>query len=305
MRKLGILIGLILILLISSPSFAQNAQGITVIPSIAHLDLASDQPEYEITYINNTKNDINLLLSVQDFTALEDSYKIDFLPAKDALNYKYSLSSWISFETKSLELLPGEQKSVKISVDKQRITKGGHYASIQAEVVQTDNKEKVNLRGIISALLFVRASTGKEIEDGSINAFKPIQNSIEYPDTYLLRLENSGNVHVIPYGIIQVYDPLGNLIAKGILNEGSLDALPESIRRYDTKVTTYQKVLLPGFYTAKISLHFGKTDKKLSASTKFFSQGSLDFVKIAIFALILVGAFIFLKRRKNLKENRS
>ena len=305
MRKIGIFIGIVAVFFIILPSFSQAKQGISVTPSVAYIDLATDKPEYLLTYTNNTKTNITLSLSVSDFNELEEGYAINFLSPKDASNYKYSLSSWISFETKSLELLPGEQKSVKISVDKQRITKGGHYASIQAEVVQTDNKEKVNLRGIISALLFVRASTGKEIEDGSINTFKSIQNSIEYPDTYLLRLENSGNVHVIPYGIIQVYDPLGNLIAKGILNEGSLDALPESIRRYDTKVTTYQKVLLPGFYTAKISLHFGKTDKKLSASTKFFSQGSLDFVKIAIFALILVGAFIFLKRRKNLKENRS
>ena len=298
MRKLGIFIGLILILLISSPSFAQNAQGITVIPSIAHLDLASDQPEYEITYINNTKNDINLLLSVQDFTALEDSYKIDFLPAKDALNYKYSLSSWISFENKNLQLSPNEKKSVKIFIDKNRITKGGHYASILAEIVQQDQKGKINIKGILSSLLFVRASTGQEIEEAKINSFRPFTTGIEYPDSFSLRFENSGNVFLIPYGLIQLYDPLGNLIAKGIFNENSLDALPESIRTYNTSITTYQKVLLPGIYTARVDLHFGKTNQKLSTTIKFFSQGMFDFAKILII-LLIISALIFYYKRKN------
>ena len=83
-----------------------------------------------LTYANNTKSEINLVLSVQDFTELEDSYKIDFLTGKDSANYKYSLSSWISFENKNLDLAPGEKKSVKVFIDKNRITKGGHYASI-------------------------------------------------------------------------------------------------------------------------------------------------------------------------------
>jgi len=156
---------LLLVFITSSYSFAQKPQGITVIPSIAHLDLAQDKPEYELTYINNTKSDINLLLSVQDFTELEDSYKIDFLQGKDALNYKYSLSSWISFENKNLQLSPGETKSIKIFIDKNRITKGGHYASILAEIVQENQKGKINVRGMLSSLLFVRASTGQEVEE--------------------------------------------------------------------------------------------------------------------------------------------
>jgi hypothetical protein len=279
-------------------------RGITVSPSIAHIDLATDPAAYTLTYTNNTGANINLLLSAQDFSELEGTYQVNFLNPQDAANYKYSLSSWISFESNSLQLNPGEKKTVKIFINKDRITKGGHYASILAKIEQTESKNAINILPALSSLLFVRASTGKEIEEGKISDFKPLRDGIEYPDTYIIMFENISNVFVIPYGLIQVYDPFGSLIAKGALNVYSLYSLPESIRRYDTKVTTYQKILLPGIYTAKISLSFGKTNQKLSATVKFFSQGAFDFGKIGI-GLIIIIILLFYIRRKLRPESLS
>lgn len=279
-------------------AFAQSyPKGITVIPSIAHIDLATDPPEYTLTYVNNTSFDVTLNLSVQDFTELEDSYKISFLSGKDAANYKYSLSSWISFENSQLELSPGETKSVKVFIDKERITKGGHYASILAEIAQPESGKQIGVKGVLSSLLFVRASTGKEVEEGSIDSFEPYREGIDYPTAYTLQFNNSGNVHVIPYGVIQVFDPLGYLVAKGTLNFDSLDALPESIRIYNTPVTTYQKILLPGIYTARIDVTFGKTNQKLSTTVKFFSQGMFNFVKIGIVLVIILLVLFYLRKK--------
>jgi hypothetical protein len=286
-------------------AFAQNQQkGVSVMPSIAHIDLAYDTPEYNLTYSNNTNSSVTLNLSVKDFTQLEDSYKISFLTTNQAQNYKYSLSSWISFENKFLELAPKETKTVKIFIDKNRITKGGHYASILAEVNQPGNSKNVNLREVLSSLLFVRASTGKEIEEGKISSFEPQRDNIEYPDTFLLRFQNNGNVHVIPYGLLQIYDPFGNLIGKGILNENSLDALPESIRSYNITITTASKLLLPGNYTAKLNLHFGKTNQKLVTLVKYFSQGNFDFTKIGIGVILIVIVLLIYRKRKK-KINKS
>ncbi len=292
----------LLICLFYIPSaLAQNTEpGITVSPSIEHLDLASNPPEYNLTYTNNTNSDITLSLKAQDFTQLEDSYKIDFLSPKDASNFRYSLSSWISFENNFIELSPKESKTIKVFIDKDKITKGGHYASILAQVSQPENTKAVSVNPVLSSLLFIRASTGQEYEDGKILDFHPTRDGIDYPSTYILRFENSGNVFVAPYGLIQIYDPLGNLVARGILNTNSLDALPESIRRYDTNITNYQKVLLPGFYTATLSMHFGKENKKLTASVKFFSQGSFDFIKIGGALLLMIIFIIYLERKRKI-----
>lgn len=283
-------------------AYAQEQKGITVSPSIAHIDLATDLAEYTLTYTNTTNADINLLLSVQDFSEFEGTYQINFLNQKDAANYKYSLSSWISFENKNIELNPGEKKTVKVFIDKNRITKGGHYASILAQIQQPESKSAINILPTLSSLLFVRANTGQEVEEGQINDFSPIRDGIEYPDIYITMFQNSGNVNVVPYGLIQIYDPLGNLAAKGTFNVYSLDSLPESIRRYDTKITTYQKVLLPGIYTAKIDIHFGKTNQKLSKTVKFFSQGMFDFGKIILFIILIVVVIFYLRKRFNLQR---
>src|ERR1035437_6642408 len=139
-RKLKLSIGVVLLFTFYVLGFrfaptahAQTQKGITVSPSIIHIDLASDQPKYELTYTNNTNTNINLVLSVQDFSELEANYQLNFLSQKDAANYKYSLASWISFENNTLQLNPGEKKTVTVFINKDRITKGGHYASILAQ----------------------------------------------------------------------------------------------------------------------------------------------------------------------------
>lgn len=298
-RVLVLLLFLGFFLIWNEKSYAQQ-QGITVFPSIAHIDLATDQPEYDLTYINNTKYDINLTLSVQDFSELEDSYKFNFLSPKDASNYKYSLSSWITFENKNLELSPGEKKSIKVFIDKERITKGGHYASILAEISSQSTSKQVNVKAILSSLLFVRASTGLEVESGKISSFRASRDWLDFPQSFILRFENSGNVHVIPYGLLTVNDFFGNQITKGVLNENSLDALPESIRRYDINVASDSNIKWPGFYKAKLFVHFGKTNQKLEKEIVFFSQGSFNFVLIGFALVVILGVIVYkVKKRKS------
>ena len=276
---------------------AQTQKGITVEPSVMHIDLTTDQPEYELTYINTTKYAVGLNLSVQDFSEFNDTYQINYLSPADAANYKYSLSSWITFENSNFDLNPGEKKSIKVYIDKTRITKGGHYAAILAEIGKPNGGQSSNLRAVLSALLFVRANTGNEVEEGKIITFEPSRDWLDFPDSFIVRFQNSGNTYVIPYGLLQIYDPLGNLVAKQIFNNSSLDALPESIRRYDTTIEPFQKVLMPGFYTAKVNLHFGNTNKKTAATVVFFSQGTFDVPKISLGIIIAALTLIFLRRK--------
>jgi LPXTG-motif cell wall-anchored protein len=119
-----------------------------------------------------------------------------------------------------------------------------------------------------------------------------------YPEKYFLRFQNLGNVHVVPYGYLEILDPFGKVIDKGILNEDSLDALPESIRRYEINLKPSKNFLIPGIYTAKIATHFGKTNTKLEASSRFFTQGSVNFIAIGILIVILVILVIYKKKKK-------
>jgi hypothetical protein len=78
--------------------------------------------------------------------------------------------------------------------------------------------------------------------------------------------------------------------------------LPESIRRYDTDIEVYQKVLLPGTYTAKIALHFGDTNRKTSATVQFYSEGMFDFPKIGLGLIIILLVSLYLRKKLSKKS---
>ncbi len=153
-----------------------SAQNITVTPSIISIDLATDQPQAALTYTNETAETIELHLSAADFAPLEDGYKLQFLEEKDARNYKYSLSSWVHFELNDMTLNPKEAKTIKVFIDKDRLTTGGHYGTIQAKWTRSKDKSQVPTNIILSSLLFVRTAHGNETEEAQIDDFKQIQN---------------------------------------------------------------------------------------------------------------------------------
>ncbi|HSW97615.1 MAG TPA: hypothetical protein VLF89_07360 [Candidatus Saccharimonadales bacterium] len=261
---------------------------ITVTPSIINLDLAIDPPQADISYTNTTADTIELHLSVADFAPLEDGFKLQFLEGKDARNYKYSLSSWVHFETNDVTLNPKETKTVKIFIDKDRLTTGGHYGTIQAEWTRERDQSPVPTNLILSSLLFVRTAHGNETEEANINEFKQLQNLYLFPENFVLKIENTGNVEVNPHGLVEIKDIFNRTVAGGLINENSLLTLPESIRRYDISITNQQSYMFPGIYRADISIHFGKKDTTIKKSITFFSQGSINLIPYVIGGLIVI-----------------
>ena len=144
-------------------AFAQQ-NTLTVTPQLTSLDLATDDPETLIYYKNSSSTPIELTLSVQDVKELEDRNPVGILDAKEAANYKYSLSSWVTLERQTLLLNPGEERTVKVTIAEEKLSPGGHYGTILAEIRQKEGNEKIKLKGVIASLLFVRADTGNEVE---------------------------------------------------------------------------------------------------------------------------------------------
>jgi hypothetical protein len=302
LRLLGSLVAYLLIGFFGSWVLSANAQTtpkntISVTPQIARLDLAADKPETEYLYVNNTQNPVELSFSMQDFKELEENGIPGFLNQQDAKNYKYALSSWVTFDKKDLILNPGEKGTLKVTVDKTRLTQGGHYGSVLAEIKQKDGEKGVKIKAILASLLFVRATTGYEREEGKISFFAPIIDFWEFPDKFLMRFQNTGNVDTIPYGLIEIKDMLGRTVAKGIVNQGSLITLPESIRRYDIPLQRLTGFLPVGFYNAAILVHFGQNNKIATSHMGFFSQGSID-LRLIVGIFIVLFVLIFVARRK-------
>lgn len=294
-----IFIFVLLFLLFPQFTFAQEIpqNTISVSPSIARIDLHEDPAEISLTYDNTTDKTVELTFSASDFTELEHGYKPSFLEGKDAKNYKYALSEWIEFDKKSLVISPHTNEKVKIFVNKDRLRPGGHYAAIQAQVINKESSGNVEVQGVLSSLLFVRTATGREREEGKIERFSPERNLIDFPQQFILRFHNTGDTDVIPYGLVEIQDIFGRIVAKGIINEGSLIALPESIRRFDIPLREQTTFLFPGIYTARFTGHFGKTNKQMTATTTFFSQGTIPLLPVGL-SIVFIGLLVMRRRKK-------
>ena len=276
---------------LSSVNAQTSPKTITVNPSIMKIDLSSEPEQITQTYTNNTDAPTELNFRAKDFTGIEDLSTANFLEERDASNYKYSLSSWVSFDNPQMTLSPGESKKLTIFVRKDELSPGTHYASIQAVISSPTNNERITIQPILSSFLFIRTSTGKEIERAELKAFSAVQDSGEFPHRFFIRFQNTGNVELTPYGKIEVTDLLGRKVAESILNEGSLLTLPESIRRYDLLVNKKTEILPPGFYKATLTLHYGQRSHHLTQSFTFFTIGSMLSLIITVAS---IGAIIFL-----------
>lgn len=295
----------ILYLFFPTLAFAQTQPMIAATPSIIRLDLRTDKPDTVIYYKNLSKEPIDLSLSAKDFNGLDDTGTVHFLDEPDAQNYNYSLSSWIHFESESVSLNPGEQKAIAIHIDKEKLPVGGHYASIIAEVIQRDTQGIIPLRGILSTLLFVRAGKGYERENARVTTVESDTTFPYFPQEFFFKLQNTGNIDLIPYGLLEITDMFGRKVATGIVNEGSLITLPESIRKYKVAITS-KSFLIPGVYHAHLQIHYGEKNKQASADTTFWSQGSIPLVLIfgiILTIIILVGVYRLWK--KPFRDNES
>lgn len=284
--------------LLANPTIAQSANVITVSPQLIQLDLSKDAPEAEFTYTNSTDQTIELTLSMQDVKELEDRGIPGLLDANESANYKYGLSSWASFSNKNLVISPNESKKVIVYIDKTRLSLGGHYASVLAEIQQKSPTKTVKLRAILSSLLFVRSGSEYDQEEAVISSMEQTSEYFQFPQSVTFRLQNTGNVDITPYGILTIYDPFKKEVARSVINEESSITLPDSVRKYTTKIKAQTSLLMPGMYTAELSIRFGKKNIQKEATLSFFSFGSLNGKILGVGALLILITGIIAVRLK-------
>lgn len=282
---------------ILSGTTTRASSGISVSPAVVSVDLATGSPLVELTYQNTTDRPVEIELSAQDFSNLEEGWRVRFLDQGVARSYRYGLSSWISFETDRFTLTPKETRVIRVFIDGNGLSPGGHYASVQASFAHGAGSQGVGIRGVLSILVFVRTATGREIEAGDVRALTPQRRWLGSPRSFLLRFRNDGNVPVVPHGLLVIRDPLRREVARGILNEDASLVLPETLRNYALSLRRQALILVPGFYHARLTGAFGKTDHSLTADLRFFVLTPAG-TGVLLLVLITAGAGLWWSRTR-------
>lgn len=263
---------------------ARPAQALTLIPPNLEFSLQSGETiETKVKLFNETADSVTQYSSTANFTAKDETGTPAFLDEAVATN----LASWITLEPGPFTLLPGERLEIHVTVAVPADAEpGGHYAAIFFSSLSPDTAGtgEVGISTKLGSLVLVRVA-GAIREAGSIATFGSKDGATMFtrpPVDFLLRVANSGNVHIRPTGDITIRNSIGGTTATVPVNVTQGAVLPSSTRAFnlsweksanDTeRENFFQEVAAEwrnfafGPYTATVDLSYGAANDKTATA---------------------------------------
>ena len=260
-----------------------------------------------IKITNRVEKVVKFKLSTEDFVGTNDSNQPVVLLGDS--NSPYSLKDFITPEIKEFSLEFGEQITipVTISVPKNAEPRGYYGALIVSndpdKIEGENSKETEGKTRIVSRIgsLFLLKINGEGKFEGSLENFKAIGPEqifySERPSGFEIAFKNTGNVHLIPYGMVTIKNIFGQ-----VMDTIPVDAyfvLPESIRYREA---LWEDGFSLGRYTANLSLYKGYGDENLEAKIAFWIIPWKILTITFIGIVLIVSALYYVLTRFELKK---
>jgi len=194
---------------------------------------------------------------LKDFTAGGETGQV--LLISPGSQEGYFMSSWVGISPDGINFAPGEEKEIPIKIKvPDTAGPGGYYGA----VVFGSIPPKIEEGGVVivvaqqTGVLVLLQVAGDVIEEARIREFTTDRNSYSTPFkvNFVTRVENLGNVHLKPHGLIEIKSILGKKVATLRVNDSGANVLPNSIRRFEN---SWEGDFGFGRYTATLSLSFG------------------------------------------------
>lgn len=288
-------------------ALAQGTGVLSVRPAKVELVVApGERVETVITVENGTPNPLVLSVSFED---VEPQSVVDVASDPATLlgekTGPYPLREWMFTPKNKYEILSGETIRIPISVSVPKNTlPGGRYGSAvilaqPALDISSGGGENLAFETRIAALYFVRVS-GDAKEEGELRLFRiggggSLLYRSNEPLSFFISYENSGDVHLNPYGGIRITSAFGD--------DRVLPVDPWAIY---PKTTRTREVVLPGgltagIYRATLELNRGYADIVDTESVRF---AVLPSARTALL-WVVVGLMVVIIIRKSLRLSRN
>ncbi len=280
-------------------SYAAN-NGISISPSIGDVVITENDKSIPLTFevSNNSDKDQEIGLFVVDFYSVKQGYlpgdfgKLNLKLSESSK--KYSLKDFITFDKNEVTLSPKSKAVVGISVENNdKLSPGGHYGAVVAFIKSQEignglENGNVLVDQYLSSLIFLK-KLGGEVYDVRLDKTNFTTSLFKLPGSIVSSFSNKGNVHVVPRGLVQIYDPRGKVVYKGSLNLESSTILPELSRDFIVTLGRISTPFLPGKYMLVTKYRYDGKESFSSLTEYFWYIG--DFIKIA-FPILAFGVLI-------------
>lgn len=270
----------------------EDEDDIVVGPGKTELWMAPGDSSSQEILISNRSGEKKIIdISVEDFQGSADpNGTIEFMGGKRG---PYSLKDYVIPEIQRIILSHGQRLRLPVIVSiPSGAEPGGLYGAVMVsasnieegsgEIESGKAGAKMKIITRVASLFFVRIK-GAVVENGFLQSFKTNNNFYEKgPVSFLSLFENTGNVHLAPYGTIDIKNILGSNV--GQVEVDPWFVLPKSVRTRETK---WNGNFLFGKYTAVLTMNRGYKD---IIDTKEFSFWVIPWklLLIALIGVILV-----------------
>lgn len=282
-----VLLFVIAFLLITRLGAQSNPPALIVHPSNLDVTLKPGSPTTGTIFVmNTTKKPLTIHTELRNFTASGEKGGVDIT----AENTPFSLASWIKVSPEKADIASGKEVAFSYTITAPTNAEpGGHFGSIVfATVPSAINNTGSAVSQEIAALILARIP-GDAKEDAVVESLTTDKNFYEFgPVHFTLRVKNSGDVHVQPFGSVEVTDMLGQKFDATI---DPTNVLPNAVRQVNA---TLKNRLLIGHYQAKIIAGYGSKNQPLEGSVEFWA------FPIRYGAVVLVVLIVLFLMRKRL-----
>jgi uncharacterized membrane protein len=209
------------------------------------------------------------------------------------------LSGWIKVTPATMTLGPNQSGEFTITVNiPNNAAPGGHYATVFA-MTKPGTGTGAMMRALIGTNILLNI-TGNVIESASVMEFSTPRARVipGEPIDFSVRVRNSGNTHIKPQGVIEIYR--GNVKVNELqVNESGSNVLPSGVRKF---MATSDKTLPAGTYRAQLTMRYGAAQSIAVPAISFVVIGETSLAAIVatilgIFVLILIAA-LMVNRKK-------
>ncbi|MEX0617054.1 MAG: hypothetical protein WD231_04585 [Candidatus Woykebacteria bacterium] len=285
---------------------AEGSVGIQISAPIYNFEIDPGKSAQEIIKVRNVSNIVHTFYpEVFDFKPKDETGTPEFLIGDQSNSYGYSLASWIKIAQEGIKLAPDESAALNFTINVPADAEpGGHYAGVLfGTSAPKVGGSQIGISNKVGSLILVRVA-GDAKESANIKEFTTSTNFYEQgPVPFTVRVENTGNVHVIPKGVIEIKNIFGSSVATLNVNEKDGSLLPESIRAFmdkdGNKITWSPDSLTIGRFTATLNLTYGDPAKNLTSSVTFWVVPWKILLVILLGLIIIILMIIFLVKKYN------
>jgi hypothetical protein len=277
---------------------AQDA-GVSIRPAVIEETLEPGTfKKYSITVRNLNNTDQRFYLFTRNITGVEQGGVPIF--ANDNLESTgYELASWIELPFTEIDIAAGADATVDVFMQvPDNASPGSHFGGVFISVDPPDIENSGAAVAYQVANIIAIRVAGDALEQASIRQFSTSKflygsQNVEFS----VRIENTGNVLIRPFGPLEIYNMLGNKVGFLMFNERQSGVFPGATETFNNIIWEGDSLGF-GRYEAILSPTYGDDGaKKTISSTVTFWILPMNIIVPALLTLgtILLVVFVFVR----------